>query len=619
MIQNPFEFPRQQEEDHVIQTKIARFRANQRLLGSHSSSNNIQIPTAVDDSPVANNNLRNPVRPNFVSPEMQQQQQQFYGLPPDFDSSAKTSFGAPYHMSYGMDANSFPQMIPQIHPMQTYASSYGAPYPPRDQQQQPPHHANHHQNDMKQNYDQSTITSPNASTLNPENQRDANITSARTTENGDDISFADDETNPIYDYNDNNRISLLLEENQMLKTQNEELKRNVLDAKTDAARASREFAAVHRELVQEKKLSEGFKAQNQLLHNAKREKQIQDLQINVVQRELDEVKKRYEALQSENRLLRNSHREAEEVQNQRITSIKHELDEEKKRNEVLQSENRLLLNSPREAEEVQNQKLSDLQRELEKEHEFLEASEAENERLINAGREAKKRFNEILQEQKQSFKAVTLELAEEKKRCEALQAENELLNVVKRELAEKKKLCKDLQAENERLLLDGQKAEKKFNEALEEQKNRLHAVRRELDERFNESLIMDNQRLYATSSPVISRANSIKSIFSTIAPISSASTKPKPFPRKTLVESAQPSMSDSLASMKSHVTAKPAEPTLSSRSDLPSFMKNYVTVKTQPVIPPGLKLPPVEENDAVDKNNISFADSCSSFIPRRRR
>uniref|UniRef100_A0AC35F332 Uncharacterized protein n=1 Tax=Panagrolaimus sp. PS1159 TaxID=55785 RepID=A0AC35F332_9BILA len=624
MIQNPFEFSRQQVEGHVVEPGIARFKANQKLLGSHSI---FQIPTALGGSPVANTNLGYPVRPNFVSPEMQQQQEQFYGLPPDFDPSHisqqqmynrvcgiyqytnsnipmsdETLFEAlAAYDSYGMDANLFPQ--PQMHPMQFDALSYGAPYPPDDQQQQPPHHANHHQNDMKQNYGQSTTTSPNASTLNPANQQDANITSAGTIENGVDISFPDDETDQIYDYNDNNRISLLLEENEMLKRQNEELKRNALDAKTDAARASREFAVVHRELVQEKKLNEGLKAQNQLSRNADREIQVQHQQINAVQRELDEQKKRYEVLQSENRLLRNVHQEAEEIQ---------------------------------------NQKLSDLQRELRKEHEFLEASQAENERLNNAEREAKKRFDETLQEQKQSFKAVKLELAQERKRCEALQAENELLNVVKqrkrcealqaenellnivkRELAEEKKLCKDLQAENERLLHAGWEAEQKFNEALQERQYCLdalqHALQRELGERFNESLIMDNQRLYATSSPLISRANSIKSVYSTIAPMSSASTKPKPFPRKTLVEFAQPSISDSLASMKSHVTAKTVEPTQSSRSDLPSFMKTYVTVKTQPVIPPDWKLPPLEEDNDVDKNNISFADSCSSFIPRRRR
>uniref|UniRef100_A0A914QDP8 Uncharacterized protein n=1 Tax=Panagrolaimus davidi TaxID=227884 RepID=A0A914QDP8_9BILA len=43
IIQNPFEFPRQQEDDQNINPKLMQFRANQKLLVPISSSKNARL------------------------------------------------------------------------------------------------------------------------------------------------------------------------------------------------------------------------------------------------------------------------------------------------------------------------------------------------------------------------------------------------------------------------------------------------------------------------------------------------------------------------------------------------------------------------------------------------
>uniref|UniRef100_A0A914QDX1 Uncharacterized protein n=1 Tax=Panagrolaimus davidi TaxID=227884 RepID=A0A914QDX1_9BILA len=66
MIHNPFEFPRQQEENQARKPEVIGFKARRSLLGSAKPIplNNIQIPNAVADSDVRYFNQEHPRIPN---------------------------------------------------------------------------------------------------------------------------------------------------------------------------------------------------------------------------------------------------------------------------------------------------------------------------------------------------------------------------------------------------------------------------------------------------------------------------------------------------------------------------------------------------------------------------
>uniref|UniRef100_A0AC35F0E1 Uncharacterized protein n=1 Tax=Panagrolaimus sp. PS1159 TaxID=55785 RepID=A0AC35F0E1_9BILA len=91
MIQNPFEFPRQQEENQAKKPEMMGFKTRNSLLGSGKPTplNTIHIPNPVADSNVKFFNQEYPSNPNvqpcLVSPQMQQQQ--FHSHPSDLGSS----------------------------------------------------------------------------------------------------------------------------------------------------------------------------------------------------------------------------------------------------------------------------------------------------------------------------------------------------------------------------------------------------------------------------------------------------------------------------------------------------------------------------------------------------
>uniref|UniRef100_A0AC35GSX2 Uncharacterized protein n=1 Tax=Panagrolaimus sp. PS1159 TaxID=55785 RepID=A0AC35GSX2_9BILA len=91
IIQNPFEFPRQQEENRAIKPELMGFKARYSLLGSGkpTPSNTNRITNPVADSSVRYFNQEYPrtpnVQPSLVSPQMLQQQ--FHGHPSDLGSS----------------------------------------------------------------------------------------------------------------------------------------------------------------------------------------------------------------------------------------------------------------------------------------------------------------------------------------------------------------------------------------------------------------------------------------------------------------------------------------------------------------------------------------------------